>query len=354
MRTTKEEGDYRIVMCLWAVGIITFAGLAMTMAYVSSEDAGGPLGALNLLPFVPLVIWLILAVGVYVSWNDPALQFALWTLPFAFLIPWVLMFRHDGSYWDDRGYGIEGAEIFGLFLVVFGLVITLASDWWLAQRAKERAEGRVGTGQPVAVPAQSLSADYSLEPAANAPPIMERKRADRSVFIAYRRKGGFPWAKLVWEDLRSHQIDSFMDLENLRSAGYFDSRVFRQINARPYFLLIVTEGSLKRCSSADDWLRQEIEHAVESKRLIVPFIMEGVDLNAEVSTLSNRCQAALKRSNNITVHEDYFNEALTRLRTDRLVAPTGVVLTELSESDHAFARERGLQVSSITNAPPAD
>ena len=51
------------------------------------------------------------------------------------------------------------------------------------------------------------------------------------------------------------------------------ARIMRQIEGRPYFLIILTKGSLARCRNEGDWLREELEHAVAVDRVIVPLII---------------------------------------------------------------------------------
>ena len=94
--------------------------------------------------------------------------------------------------------------------------------------------------------------------------------ADNSAFISYRRVPGYPWARLIWEDLGERDVDVFLDLESMRAAGRFDDRLLNQIASRPYFIVVLTEETLERCAGTDDWMRHEIEHAIDTDRIIVP------------------------------------------------------------------------------------
>jgi tetratricopeptide (TPR) repeat protein len=88
-------------------------------------------------------------------------------------------------------------------------------------------------------------------------------------FISYRRDVGGILAMALWQNLSQLGIDVFYDIESIR-AGEFGSIIFRQIEARPYFVLLLTPKTLDRCSEPDDWLRKEIEHAVATERVIIP------------------------------------------------------------------------------------
>ncbi len=161
--------------------------------------------------------------------------------------------------------------------------------------------------------------------------------ASNDVFISYRRDRGFAWAKLVWDDLRDHGIDAFLDLENVRDAGSFDTKILRQIEGRPYFVIVLTHGSLERCCEEGDWLREELEHAVASDRVLVPLVISPFDF-AEADTLGGELAHAIRSANGVTLVPDYFDAAMQRLRDDRLV-PIELEVRSFDPSDEAFAAE---------------
>ncbi|MCC7450371.1 MAG: hypothetical protein IT324_23330, partial [Anaerolineae bacterium] len=84
---------------------------------------------------------------------------------------------------------------------------------------------------------------------------------NNSVFISYRRSVSSYIARAVFQDLRYNSIDAFMDVESIDS-GQFDTIILNQIAARPYFLVILTPGTLDRCNEPGDWLLREIDHAI--------------------------------------------------------------------------------------------
>jgi tetratricopeptide (TPR) repeat protein len=94
-------------------------------------------------------------------------------------------------------------------------------------------------------------------------------QASNDVFISYRRNVSGMWVRALWKDLRDRGIDGFYDIESIR-AGQYERIIFGQIEARPYFIPILTPGSLERCIDPGDLLRREIEHAVTNERVIVP------------------------------------------------------------------------------------
>ena len=89
------------------------------------------------------------------------------------------------------------------------------------------------------------------------------------VFISYRREVGGILALALYQNLSEHGLNAFYDIESIR-AGQFDTIIHNQIAARPYFLLVLTPGTLERCDDESDWLRREIEQALETRRVVVP------------------------------------------------------------------------------------
>ena len=89
------------------------------------------------------------------------------------------------------------------------------------------------------------------------------------MFISYRRDVGGILAMALYQQLSEHGFDAFYDIESLR-AGQFETIIMNQIVARPYFVLVLTPGTLERCVDANDLLRREIEKALGTGRVMVP------------------------------------------------------------------------------------
>ena len=94
------------------------------------------------------------------------------------------------------------------------------------------------------------------------------------VFISYRRDGGYALARLLYECLHKENISAFLDLEELRS-GPFNEKLYSAIESSENFVLVLPQNALDRCSSENDWLRLEIEHAIKHKKniIFIAFIM---------------------------------------------------------------------------------
>jgi TIR domain len=118
--------------------------------------------------------------------------------------------------------------------------------------------------------------------------------------------------------LTQHGYNAFFDYEGIAS-GDFENVILENIRARAHFLVLLTPSALERCSEPRDWLRQEIETALESGRNIVPIMLEGFDFSspAIASQLTGKL-SALKGYNALRIPAEYFAEAMDRLRTRSL------------------------------------
>jgi tetratricopeptide (TPR) repeat protein len=157
---------------------------------------------------------------------------------------------------------------------------------------------------------------------------------EKTVFVSYRRTNA-PWALAIFQNLTHHGYDVFFDFQGVAS-GDFEHVILANINARAHFLVLLTPSALERCGDAGDWLRREIETALESRRNIVPLMLEGFDLGTPgIAGQLKGTLAALKRYNALRVPVDFFDEAMDRLREKYLNVPLDAVLHPAS----AFARQ---------------
>src|SRR5262249_50762610 len=102
--------------------------------------------------------------------------------------------------------------------------------------------------------------------------IRVMSRIEKTVFISYRR-ANVPWALAIFQDLTRHGYDAFFDFQGIAS-GDFECVILENIRARAHFLVLLTPSALERCGDQGDWLRREIETALETRRNIVPLMLE--------------------------------------------------------------------------------
>jgi tetratricopeptide (TPR) repeat protein len=161
-------------------------------------------------------------------------------------------------------------------------------------------------------------------------------QVEKTVFISYRRTNVFN-ALAIYQNLTAHGFDVFFDYESIKS-GSFEQIILNQIAARAHFVVLLTPSALERCNEPGDWLRREIEHALDSKRNIVPLMFEGFSFRDVQQYLTGRL-AILSSYNAITVPAEYFDAAMHRLRNDFLNVSLDVVLHPTTASDRVTVQQ---------------
>lgn len=98
------------------------------------------------------------------------------------------------------------------------------------------------------------------------------KRYD--VFISYRRDGGEATAKILHDKLCDLGYQVFFDVESLRS-GLFNLKLYSVIDECTDVVVVLSPGALDRCENEGDWLRREVEYALEKGKNIIPIMLRG-------------------------------------------------------------------------------
>ena len=163
-------------------------------------------------------------------------------------------------------------------------------------------------------------------------------RIEKTIFISYRRKD-ISWALAVYQYLTSQKYDVFFDFSSL-SSGDFEQIIVSNIRARAHFILILTPTALDRCSQPGDWLRREIETAVDEKRNIIPLLFDGFNFGspAIIEKLTGKLDA-IPRYNALDIPSGYFMEAMERLRRRYLNIPLEAVTHPVSTEVRMVVQE---------------
>jgi Flp pilus assembly protein TadD len=174
------------------------------------------------------------------------------------------------------------------------------------------------------------------------------ERVDKTVFLSYRRTN-VPWALAIFQNLTQHGYDVFFDFNGIAS-GDFERVILGNITARAHFLVLLTPSALERCNDPKDWLRLEIETALDSQRNTIPLMLEGFDFGTpKIASQLTGTLAALKHYNGLSIPPEYFMEAMGRLRDRYLNVPLTAVLHPASLIAQQAATE---QQAAADAAPP--
>jgi hypothetical protein len=164
---------------------------------------------------------------------------------------------------------------------------------------------------------------------------------DKAVFISYRRKLSPFVARAIFENLTNHDYDVFMDVESIDS-GTFKDIIFHQIAERAHFLAVLTPGALEATANREDWLRREIEHAIESRRNIVPVMAQSFDFDKEAEKFAGKQFPGgieqLRDFNGVDVPHEYFGDAMRKLRERFLKKPITVATKPAPKTELADVR----------------
>ena len=104
------------------------------------------------------------------------------------------------------------------------------------------------------------------------------------IFISYRREGGEALAHLIHDRLRQKNYRVFLDVESLRS-GMFNNALYKKIEECEDFLIVLPKNALNRCVDPEDWVRLEIDHALELNKNIIPIMMRNFKKFSSVTNL---------------------------------------------------------------------
>lgn len=129
------------------------------------------------------------------------------------------------------------------------------------------------------------------------------------IFISYRREGGEALAHLLYERLTNEGYNVFLDVEVLRS-GKFNEALYQKIEECNYFLLLLPPNGLDRCISEDDWVRLEIEHALQFNKRIIPLMMRNFQFPKNLPDSLRE----LPHYNGINADMELFDGVIIRLK----------------------------------------
>ncbi len=132
------------------------------------------------------------------------------------------------------------------------------------------------------------------------------------VFISYRRDGGALLAHHLEGYLAKHGFRTFRDVRDMHS-GRFPPQLHREIAAATNFVLVLTKGSLERCTDPGDWLREEYAQAKRCDRNIVPLLAPDFSFADVASPLPGE-MSDLPQFQSVTFDPVLDEQSLDRLR----------------------------------------
>jgi len=154
------------------------------------------------------------------------------------------------------------------------------------------------------------------------------------VFISYRRENGREIARTLQHGLIRRGLRVFFDLEEIRD-GKFNEALYESIDNAKNLIVIMTTGALDRCVNDGDWVRRELEHALEKGKNVIPLLPSGHQLH-----FPKNLPEPLNGLVTIQVAqldlETLFNESIDKLVFQRLKGVCAIGMAEFLEAEQAF------------------
>lgn len=135
------------------------------------------------------------------------------------------------------------------------------------------------------------------------------------IFISYRREGGDVLAGRLHERFTRMGYRVFYDIESLRS-GDFNTKLLEVIEECEDVLLVLPPGGLDRCVNKDDWVRQEIAHALKCGKNIVPVMMRNFEFPENLP----EDIAAVRNKNGISANMEFFDAVIEKIASTLLIS----------------------------------
>lgn len=136
------------------------------------------------------------------------------------------------------------------------------------------------------------------------------------IFISYRRENGHLMAQLFYHRLIADGYKVFMDVEDL-GPGTFDERLYHEIEQCTDFILILPPNALDRCQNPKDWVRMEIEHALNYDKNIIPILMQGFEYP---NNLPESIQRVAKYNGLEAPPPRYYDALYSKLKEEFLIS----------------------------------
>lgn len=130
------------------------------------------------------------------------------------------------------------------------------------------------------------------------------------IFISYRRDGGEVTARILRDSLTERGYNVFFDVESLRS-GAFNTKIYSVIDECKDFILILSPNALDRCKNSDDWVRREVEYALEKKKNVIPILLRNFEFPDDLPVTMQE----LPYRNGLAANLEYYEAFLEKLET---------------------------------------
>ena len=141
----------------------------------------------------------------------------------------------------------------------------------------------------------------------------KRRGENFDVFVSYRRSDGKDIARILNLAFKNAGYRCFLDYNDLEG-GVFGKKLENAVLDAPVFVMVLTPDYFARCNQEGDWVRREIELALDNDKIIVPLNYDAI-LNGVPDYLDEKFRERVGCHNFATV---YSNDAFEATFNDML------------------------------------
>ena len=139
------------------------------------------------------------------------------------------------------------------------------------------------------------------------------------VFISYRHSDGKDKAMTLEANFEKAGCRTFRDDNELRREA-FDKGIEKAVLDAPVFVMVLTPDYFQRCNQEGDWVRREIDLAIDNKKEIIPINYNGV-LKGVPDYLDEKFREKIGCHTFIALHTDTSFKATLKEIIDKDIKP---------------------------------
>lgn len=166
------------------------------------------------------------------------------------------------------------------------------------------------------------------------------------IFISYRREGTIRLAMLIYDRLQNEGYDCFLDKHTLKPGEKFPEEIYTNIDECTDFLLVLPPGGLDDCKDEEDWVRKEIEYALEKNKHIIPFVEQKFEF-PQKADLPEKLRVILDLEA-IRFNDDYFEALMEKLKNSLKSKP----IKNLANNEVAEIQTSNKKISAFIKVIP--
>lgn len=146
-----------------------------------------------------------------------------------------------------------------------------------------------------------------------------KKPPKYDIFISYRRDTGAQYARTLQLMLEKKGYRVFLDYDELVD-DVFSPQVHAAVISAPIFVIVMSKGCLERCVNDGDWVRRELETAIDSGSRIIPVNPDGT-FDGFPANLPGHIKRALGETQHSEIHFGQTLNATVDMMVKNRISP---------------------------------